>query len=195
EYSLSSSAIPLVKTAITPYLPPGGKGGIGTPTTDGAIVTMSDGYNRCESSDVCTQSDLECFSLGASAPFAKITATNSAIYGYAAFAKGVGFIGVDNGATDGLAPNGTPVLPEFVAFDDNCHVVWKANQADVKGFFYGGPAVVSSGVYAIDNAGNVYAWKLPYQMGPAARMRPSQRLRQTRRSLLRSTHYLRRGRL
>ncbi|HVA27243.1 MAG TPA: PQQ-binding-like beta-propeller repeat protein, partial [Candidatus Baltobacteraceae bacterium] len=190
SFSTASSNAALVKTLINGSATPGGRGGIGTPTTDGAIVAASDGYDTCTSPGVCTESDLKCFQLGGSTPFAKLEATNSAIYSYPAFAPGVGFIGIDNGATDGVPTGGTPVLPEFIAFDDTCHVIWKANPLLVKGFFYGGPAVVPSGVYAVDNAGNVYAWKLPYQMGIASSLPIARRMHQTPFTLLRSTHYL-----
>ena len=53
-------------------------------------------------------------------------------------------------------------------------------------------AVVPSGVYAVDNAGNVYAWKLPYQMGIQSRVRQTDRRHQTRFDLIRETHYTRR---
>ena len=193
SYSLLSSATALINTQINLNATPSGKGGIGTPTTDGAIMTASTGYNVCASANVCSQSNLDCFQLGSGTTFANLPATNSSIFSYAAFAPGVGFIGIDNGAIDGTPNGGAPVLPEFVAFDDTCHVIWKANPANVQAFFYGGPAVVASGVYAVDNAGNVYAWKLPYQMGIQSRVRMGDRLHQTPFTLLRKTHYLRRN--
>ena len=69
---------------------------------------------------------------------------------------------MDNGKSSGVAP-------EFYAFNDNCNVKWKAT--GVTGFLYAGPAVVQSGVYAVDNTGNVYAWKLPATVGVDARGR------------------------
>lgn len=194
SYSTLNSATPLITTQNNLNSVPGGKGGIGTPTTDGTIITASSGYNSCQSPAVCSQSDLDCFHVGSGAIFGKLSATNSAIYSYAAYASGVGFIGIDNGATDGVPVGGAPVRPEFVAFDDTCHIIWKANASTVRGFFYGGPAVVQSGVYAVDNAGNVYAWKLPYQMGIQARVKLQARMRQTRFDLLRNTHYVKRHR-
>ena len=193
SYSTLSSSTPLFNTLINLNSMPAGRGGIGTPTTDGVIMTASTGYNSCASALVCNQSNLDCFNLGSGSTFANLPATNSSLFSYAAFAPGVGFIGIDNGATDGTPAGGAPVLPEFIAFDDTCHIVWKANPANVQAFFYGGPAVVASGVYAVDNAGNVYAWKLPYQMGIQSRIRMADRLHQTPFTLLRKTHYLRRN--
>ncbi len=188
-YGESNPTTPLAQTLINTNSQPGGRGGIGTPTTDGTILTASSGYNRCDSANACTTSDLDCFKLGASTPFAKLSATNSTIYSYAAYGSGVGFVGIDNGATDGVPTGASNPAPEFVAFDDSCHIIWKADPLHVMGYFYGGPAVVASGVYAIDNAGNVYAWKLPYQMGVEATKPLAQRLRQTPRTLITTTHY------
>lgn len=192
SYSLTNSSTPLVNNLINTNPSPAGRGGIGTPTTDGNVMTASSGYNVCPSNAACTQSDLDCFRVGSGTPFAKLQATNSAIFSYAAYASGVGFIGIDNGATNGTPTGASGAAPQFVAFDDSCKILWQANPVDVRGFFYGGPAVVASGVYAIDNAGNVYAWKLPYQMGQGASMKRSKRVLALPLTLLRSTHYTRR---
>lgn len=191
SFSDTNASTPLIQTLINTNPQPAGRGGIGTPTTDGNVLTASSGYNLCSGGNACGQSDLDCFRPGAGTPFAKLQATNSSIYSYAAYAAGVGFIGIDNGATNGVPPGASNVQPEFIAFSDNCSVLWKANPVDVKGFFYGGPALVASGVYAVDNAGNVYAWKLPYQMGIAASMPRRLRIHQTARTLIQTTHYLR----
>ncbi len=192
SYSETNSSTPLIDSLINTNPSPAGRGGIGTPTTDGNVMTASSGYNYCFSNNICTQSNLDCFHVGSGTPFAQLQATNSAIFSYAAFAPGVGFIGIDNGATSGTPTGSAAAAPAFVAFDDTCKIVWQANAVDVRGFFYGGPAVVGSGVYAVDNAGNVYAWKLPYQMGLAASKAPAERIHSLPLTLLRSTHYSKR---
>jgi outer membrane protein assembly factor BamB len=185
-FSLASGAPLFTAPRINTYSGQGGKGGIGTPTTDGVVMTASSGYNMGT-----YQSDLDCFQVGSGTPFNKIQATNSSIYSYAAFVNGVGFIGLDNQLPIGTAPGPGGPAPAFVAFDDTCKVVWQANPFDVKSFFYAGPAVTQSGVYAIDNTGNVYAWKLPYQMGMQFAVRPESRAHAGARVYLRTTRYQR----
>ncbi len=137
-----------------------GDGAIWTPTTDGNVVAVSSGYNTKTPQ---FSSVLHIFTIGSDADRCdSIEATYSALYSYAAFVSGVGFTGLDNDVPTGTPDGGTNgPAPEFVAFGDNCKVLWEATQTDILAFFYGGPAVVPSGVYAIDDMGNVYAWKLP----------------------------------
>jgi hypothetical protein len=137
---------------------PGGNGGIGTPTTDGTAIGVTDGY---DSSSPLT-GGLHVFQIGSWGSSCQIPTGGSAIFGAPAWVKGVMFIGMDNDLSSGTKP-------EFKAFDDNCHQIWAANDLYVKGFFYAGPAVVQSGVYAIDNVGNVYAWKMPATVGVQTR--------------------------
>ncbi len=190
-FSETNAATPLVQTMINTNPRPAGNGGIGTPTTDGTIITASSGYNVCNAGNACLASNLDCFTPGSSTPLGMLQATNSTIFSYAAYGSGVGFIGIDNGATAGVPTGAANPAPEFVAFNDSCKIIWTANPVNVMAYFYGGPAVVASGVYAIDNAGNVYAWKLPYQMGTTAALPLRERLHQTPRTLITSTHYLR----
>lgn len=158
-YPLIAPNQPLFKTLINTYSSPAGAGGISTPATDGTVIAVSSGYNQGT-----YQSDLDLFAIGSGTPKCKLQATNSNLWSYAAFLNGVGFTPLDNGA-----PMGTPAgaangpAPWFVAFDDNCSVLWKADPTQILQYFYGGPVVVQSGVYASDLAGNVYAWKLPSQ--------------------------------
>lgn len=176
-FSQLATNTPLFKTLINTYAKPGGAGGISTPTTDGAVVAVSSGYNQGN-----YQSDLDVFALGSGAVKCQLRATNSNIWSYAAFVKGVGFTPLDNQLPVGTVPqsyNGP--APWFVAFDENCNILWKANPTDILQFFYGGPAVVASGVYAVDLGGNVYAWKLPSatkksSVSRQSLVRPAQRL-------------------
>lgn len=174
-YPLIASNVPLFKTLINTYSSPGGSGGISTPATDGSVIAVSSGYNQGT-----YQSDLDVFPVGSGTPKCKLQATNSNLWSYAAFLKGIGFTGLDNGAPMGTpagAPNGP--APWFVAFSDNCEVVWKADPTQILQYFYGGPVVVQSGVYAADLAGNVYAWKLPSNTSAARTqqlIRPAARL-------------------
>jgi outer membrane protein assembly factor BamB len=173
-------AFPISSFDSTPLFAPvsintlgGGDGPIGGPTTDGNVISVGSGYDSTSP----PTSDLILFPVGSSTPRCTVrpapatTSTgDSPIFSSAAWVKasgstsGVGFLGMDNGEVSG-------VEPEFYAFDENCHVLWSANAVTVKGFFYAEPAVVQSGLYAIDNTGNVYAWKLPATMGVDGRGR------------------------
>src|SRR5262249_9308766 len=144
-FSLGGFPVPLfTPVLINTSSAPEGAGGIGTPTTDGNVVSVSSGYNEYVP---YYQSDLDFFALGACGKRkCKIRTANSAIFSSVAWTKGgsgsgVGFLGLDSGVTAGTQP-------EFRAFDDDCNILWSAPQSDVKGFFYAGPAVVQSGVYA-----------------------------------------------
>jgi len=158
-YALDNPSVPIADSLVNTNSQ-AGSGAIWTPTTDGNVVAVSSGYNTKTPQ---FSSILHIFSIGGDADRCdSIQATNSALYSYAAFVSGVGFTGLDNDV-----PNGTPdggangPAPAFVAFDDTCNILWKAAASDILSYFYAGPAVVPSGVYAIDDMGNVYAWKLP----------------------------------
>lgn len=177
-FSQLATNVPLFKTLINTYSSPGGAGGISTPATDGSVIAVSSGYNQGN-----YQSDLDVFALGSGTIKCKLRATNSNLWSYAAFVKGIGFTPLDNQLPVGAVQD--PVsgpAPWFVAFDESCNILWKANPTDILQFFYAGPAVVPSGVYAVDLGGNVYAWKLPASgTKPAAArrnlIRPGVRLR------------------
>ncbi|NNM93298.1 MAG: PQQ-binding-like beta-propeller repeat protein [Candidatus Eremiobacteraeota bacterium] len=156
-YPIYQPNVPLFSPVlITTHTPPDGFGGIGTPTTDGNVIAVSSGRNGAGFA-----SNLDVFPVGSGTERCSITATNSMLFSYVAWVPGIGFTPLDN-----QVPNGqSTAAPAFVAFDDNCNVLWEANPTDVLQFFYGGPAVVASGVYAIDVAQNVYAWKLPSMVG------------------------------
>ena len=193
-YSLSSPNVPFVETVVAPGTQPHGNGPIFTPTTDGSVIAAASGYNTLTPQ---VSSTLYLFPVGSDAQKCSLQATNSALYSYAAFVNGVGFTGLDNDAPNG-APDGSTngPAPAFIAFDDNCNVLWRAQTTDLLAYFYGGPAVVPSGVYAIDNMGNVYSWKLPSAMTTARKRALAARtlIRPGVRSSIRTTQYLRRAR-
>jgi hypothetical protein len=187
-FSQLSTNVPLFKTLINTYSKPSGAGGISTPATDGTVMAVSSGYNQGN-----YQSDLNVFAVGSGAVKCKLRATNSNLWSYAAFLKGVGFTPLDNQLPVGTQPD--PVngpAPWFVAFDDNCNILWKANPVDILQFFYGGPAVVASGVYAVDLGGNVYSWKLPSASSKASASRQSL-VRPAKRLQFRNHRYAPRG--
>lgn len=149
---------------VTLHNPPDGFGGIGTPTTDGNVIAVSSGRNGSG-----FESNLDVFPVGSGVQRCSISATNSMLFSYVAWVPGIGFTPLDNQVPSGQST----AAPAFVAFDDTCNIVWKANPTDVVQFFYSGPAVVASGVYAIDVAQNVYAWKLPSTFGIQSARRSS----------------------
>ncbi len=162
-YPIYNPNLPLFPPVlVTLRTPAAGFGGIGTPTTDGQMIAISSGRQGNGYS-----SNLDLFPVGSGTEHCSLTATNSILFAYAAWVPGIAFTPLDNGV-----PNGqSGAAPAFLAFDDNCAVVWRANPTDLLQFFYGGPAVVASGVYAIDVAQNVYAWKLPSTVGVQASRR------------------------
>jgi hypothetical protein len=199
-YAPTAPSVPVIDTIVNAAQPGAkapaqpGNGAIWTPTTDGNVIAVSSGYLTIPPSQPSSQLDL--FPVGnGSARCWSLTATNSVLFSYAAFVSGVGFIGIDN-----EVPNGTPSVgtsgpaPAFIAFDDNCNVLWRAQSTDVLAFFYGGPAVVPSGVYAIDNMGNVYSWKLPsatVALKDRAASEARSLIRPGVRSTIRTTQYMR----
>jgi outer membrane protein assembly factor BamB len=116
-------------------------GSIGTPTGDGTVLVVSGG----EKSDPARPS----------APGCVITAfdkagralyhmeTDNPVTGYAAFVPGVGFIVLDR---------------RLVAFDARTgEVLWDSPLGDLG---YASPVVVPSGLYAVNNVGDVFAFEL-----------------------------------
>jgi outer membrane protein assembly factor BamB len=116
-------------------------GSIGTPTGDGTVLVVSGG----EKSDPARPS----------APGCVITAfdkagralyhmeTDNPVTGYAAFVPGVGFIVLDR---------------QLVAFDARKgDVLWESPLGDLG---YASPVVVPSGLYAVNNVGDVFAFEL-----------------------------------
>lgn len=175
-YSLAAPTTPLVDAVVNTD---NGNGAIWTPTTDGSVVAVSSGYATLKPQ---FSSYLYLFSMNSSTPKCSLHATESALYSYAAWVSGVGFTVLDSGSG-----------PAVVAFDENCNIIWSAKQTDLLAFFYGGPAVVPSGLYAIDNMGNVYSWKLPSQMTSTVRRAAANRafVRPGVSSRMRMTEYMR----
>ena len=156
-YPIYNPSLPLFPPVlVTQHVPAAGFGGIGTPTTDGTMIALSSGREGNGYS-----SNLDLFPVGSATMKCNLTATNSILFSYVAWVPGIGFTPLDNGVPNGQAN----AAPAYVAFDDACNILWRANPTDLLQFFYGGPAVVASGLYAIDVAQNVYAWKLPTAVG------------------------------
>jgi outer membrane protein assembly factor BamB len=180
-FPMNATNVPLFKPVlINTYSTPSGIGGIGTPTTDGSVIAVSSGYNYGTYG-----SDLDVFPVGSGALKCKLSERAASIWSYAAFVKGLGFTSLDNGQPPSSA------WPAFVAFDDNCNILWTAKPSDLLGFFYGGPAVVQSGVYAVDVAGDVYAWKISNAPGTQLQRRSSSLIRPGVRVHLRFGHFTR----
>jgi hypothetical protein len=184
-YSLANPSVPFVRVQVNASGRPG-SGAIWTPTTDGNVVAVSSGYNTFSPQPF--SSTLDVFTLGGSAVRCQLQATNSPLYSYAAFVKGVGFTVLDNGVPTGSGD----AAPAFVAFDDNCNVLWRAAASDLLAYFYAGPVIVPSGVYAVDDMGNVYAWKLASGTAAAAASLRRALIRPGVRSNIRLTPYARR---
>jgi outer membrane protein assembly factor BamB len=119
-----------------------GYGGIGNPTTDGSVIAVSAGY-------------LSDPTVNPTAPGGKLVGLNAAgnqlwsiptqqpVFAYVAFTKGIAFATLDN---------------KIVALDPQSgRILWSYTAS---AYFYGGPVVVPSGVYAVDTAGDVYAFDL-----------------------------------
>jgi hypothetical protein len=191
-YALSNPNAPLVNAKVNTKGPQG-SGAIWTPTTDGNVIAVSSGYNTVAPDQF--SSTLDVFTIGSSSPRCALQATNSALYSYAAYIKGMAFVGIDNGISgvQNGAPDGSAngPAPEFIAFDDSCNILWQANPSQLLAYFYAGPVVVPSGVYAIDDMGNVYAWKLPSSSTTTASLRRTL-VRPGVRSSIRRTLYARR---
>jgi polyvinyl alcohol dehydrogenase (cytochrome) len=115
-------------------------GSIGTPTGDGTMLAISGGEQRnpdvagSEAGSVVTAFD----------PRGRVLYqlhSKSVVSGYAAFVPGLGFLVLDR---------------ELVAFDATSgERRWSAGLGD---FAYASPVVVPSGVYAVSNAGDVFAF-------------------------------------
>ncbi|MGH7756031.1 MAG: hypothetical protein ACREM8_07085, partial [Vulcanimicrobiaceae bacterium] len=166
-YPIYAPSLPLFPPVpITTNPNPAGIGGIGTPTTDGTEIAAFSGLNQGT-----YQSDLDLFPVGNGTETCKLQATNSSLFSYVAWVPGIGFAGIDNGVDGNPIGDTAAAIPEFIAFNDGCKILWSANPTDLLEFFYAGPAVVASGLYAIDVSGNVYSWKLPTMVGIQARAR------------------------
>jgi outer membrane protein assembly factor BamB len=120
-----------------------GYGSFGTPSTDGSILIVSSGFK----SDPSTAKGSPGGGLIAVDGNGKTRWTLLApttIYGYVAICNGIGFAGMDS---------------DFTALDiSNGAVLWKYR---AQGLLYSSAAIVRSGIYTADMAGNVYAFALP----------------------------------
>jgi outer membrane protein assembly factor BamB len=119
-----------------------GYGPIGTPTTDGTVLLMTAGYK----SDP-TKFFVPGGGFAGVSPAGKILweiSTQQDVPGYAAVANGIAFVDLDSQVT---------------ALDETTGA--KLWSYAAQGSFYASPAIVPSGLYTADSAGNVYAFSLP----------------------------------
>jgi polyvinyl alcohol dehydrogenase (cytochrome) len=120
-----------------------GYGSAGTPTTDGSIVIVSSGYR----SDPTMTKDPPgggLMGIDANGKTRWTILTQNDVFGYAAICNGIAFAGLDTNLAALDASTGA--------------VLWKY---PAKALMYASPAIVRSGLYSADMAGNVYAFSLP----------------------------------
>ncbi|MDE2571384.1 MAG: PQQ-binding-like beta-propeller repeat protein, partial [bacterium] len=182
---LTPNGPPFIHTKVNGNIVPG-NGAIWTPTTDGSVIAVSSGYNTCATGNGCFNMDLDLFPVGGGSKTCSFTESNPELFSYAAFVKGIGFAALDNDIPAG----GASAAPTFIAFDDGCHILWQASPTDLLGYFYAGPAVVPSGVYAVDNLGDVYSWKLPSMVGASVLRRTAGLIRPGRFQHILSGHFV-----
>lgn len=138
----------LARRDLAPFARNGGS--IGTPTGDGTVLLISGGNER----------DPDLVGSAAGSVLTGFDRTGRVLYrlhsasvvnGYAAFVPGVGFAVLDR---------------QLVAFDAaNGAKLWAA---DVGEYAYASPVVVPSGVYAVTNAGDVFAFSSRSAAGAVA---------------------------
>jgi outer membrane protein assembly factor BamB len=115
-----------------------GAGGFATPAGDGTVLVVNSGDG---SSQPPRRTKLVAFDGAGRERYAIDQHTVSTPALGASFVRGVGFAGIDK---------------SIVAFDAQTGAtLWKYATADA---FYAVPAIVSSGIYAVDLSGNVYAF-------------------------------------
>lgn len=119
----------------------GGYGGIGTPTTDGIVIIGSAG--SFADSDTNPTPGGSIFGMRPDGSTIWTIHTQQPVNGYVAIAQGIAFAALDNKLV-GLNPETGQVLWTYTASSN----------------FYASPVIVPSGVYAVDTAGDVYAFSL-----------------------------------
>ncbi len=125
---------------------PSGYGSIGTPTTDGTTIVSSGGYRFDPDVPPYSESTAGGLLYGLDVTGKQKWHLGIASYpvnSYAALVNGVAFVGLDN------------VLTGLDIASGNSLWTYRSTPGD---YFYGGPAVVESGVYAASNDGYVYAF-------------------------------------
>jgi glucose dehydrogenase len=115
-------------------------GSIGTPTGDGTVLLISSGPKRDpDSAGDSASSVMTAFDANGHPRYQLASAYP--VFGYAAFVPGVGFIALDR---------------RLVGFDAATgKQLWSAELGDLA---YASPVVVPSGVYAVTNSGDVFAF-------------------------------------
>lgn len=137
-------------------------GSIGTPTGDGNVLVISGGEKSDPDHPTSPGCVITGFDLGGRVLYR--LHSEQPVSGYAAFVPGVGFIVLDR------------VLVAFGAMDGK--QLWSASLGD---FGYASPVVVPSGVYAVSNAGDVFAFGLRPGSTPSIAQETHKRARVTRR--------------
>jgi outer membrane protein assembly factor BamB len=120
----------------------GGYGGVATPATDGATIVVSAGYQSDPTMHAIPGGKLEAFDRSGNAKWSVTTEHN--IFGAAAISNGVVL---------------SPLDESLVALDlATGKTLWSYAMSSEA---YASPAIVPSGIYAVDNSGDIYAFTLP----------------------------------
>jgi outer membrane protein assembly factor BamB len=119
-----------------------GYGSIGTPATNGNVLVVGSGDMTDPDTNVDEGGTLYGISMSGSVLWT--IPTEHQLHGSPALSNGIGFMCLDN---------------KIVAFNPSTgSILWSYTGAAE---FYGGPVLVPSGVYAVDEDGDVYAFGLP----------------------------------
>ena len=120
----------------------GGYGGVATPATDGATIVVSAGYQSDPTMHAIPGGKLEAFDRSGNVKWSVTPEHN--IFGAAAIANGVVL---------------SPLDESLVALDlSTGKTLWSYAMSSTA---YASPAIVPSGIYAVDNDGDIYAFTLP----------------------------------
>ncbi len=120
-----------------------GYGGIGTPSTDGAMIVASAGYRKDPTKTTSTPGG-QLFGFDRDGNERWNVVTQNPVFGLASITNGVVFTPLDNALTALDLRSGAKLWSYALTSSA-----------------YASPAVVPSGVYEADDAGEVYAFALP----------------------------------
>jgi outer membrane protein assembly factor BamB len=120
-----------------------GYGSAGTPTTDGSIIITGVGY-RSDPTTTKGPPGGGLMGIDGNGRTRWTVLTQNNVFGYAAICNGIAFVDLDSDVTALDVSTGA--------------VLWKYRAAAQ---LYASPAIVRSGLYTADMAGNVYAFSLP----------------------------------
>ncbi|MGH7709498.1 MAG: PQQ-binding-like beta-propeller repeat protein, partial [Vulcanimicrobiaceae bacterium] len=141
-----NGGLPVPLDALSP-----GYGGVGTPTTDSTVIAITSGYSQRLPSGGLGPGEIEVFDLQGTLLY-KFQMTQI-FQGAVAFIPTIGFLPQDQSLIGFQASTGA--------------VLWRAPLANLT---YASPAIVPSGLYEADSAGNIYAFRMP-PSGPTAQSR------------------------